>query len=108
MAAEPLLLLFDIDGTLVSGAAEAHAQALHEALQAVHGVDARRVPIPIPPAGRTDPETAWALLLRAGAQADELRCLAVATGPYPADALGDADAVVGDAGELRGVLKEML
>ena len=42
------------------------------------------------------------------AQADELRCLAVATGPYPADALGDADAVVGDAGELRGVLDEML
>ena len=56
MATEPLLLLFDIDGTLVTGAAEAHAQALHEALQAVHGVDARRVPIPIPPAGRTDPE----------------------------------------------------
>src|SRR5436309_11842526 len=233
MATEPLLLLFDIDGTLVTGAAEAHAQALHEALQAVHGVDARRVPIPIPPAGRTDPEIARALLLSAGvsaeqidergdevreqccrayvrlcpddlshtvlpgvpqlldwlagrdavilglltgnyepvarlklrraglgaafasgqgafgsdsedrtvlpalprrragtvglphprgrtiiigdtprdiacAQADELRCLAVATGPYPADALGDADAVVGDAGELRGVLEEML
>ena len=42
------------------------------------------------------------------ARADEVRCLAVATGPYPADALGDADAVVGDAGELRGVLEEML
>ena len=233
MDATSLLLLFDIDGTLVTGAAEAHAQAMHEALHTVHGVDARRLRIPIAPAGRTDPEIARALLLSAGvsaaqiddradevreqccrayvrlcppdlrgtvlpgipqllawlaqredvvlglltgnyepvarlklrraglggsfspgqgafgsdsedrtmlpaiarrragqvgaphprgrtivigdtprdiacARADEVRCLAVATGPYPADALGDADAVVGDAGELRGVLEEML
>src|SRR5437763_1045979 len=72
MASEPLLLLFDIDGTLVTGAAEAHAQALHEALRAVHGVDARRVPIPIPPAGRTDPEIARALLLSAGVSAAQI------------------------------------
>jgi phosphoglycolate phosphatase len=65
----PLLLLFDIDGTLVTGAAEAHAQALHESLQIVHGVDARRVSIPIPPAGRTDPEIARALLLSSGVSA---------------------------------------
>lgn len=68
----PLLLLFDIDGTLVTGAAEAHAQALHEALRLVHGVDARRVSIPIPPAGRTDPEIARALLLSAGVSATQI------------------------------------
>lgn len=228
-----LLLLFDIDGTLVSGAAEAHAQSLHEALQAVHGVDARQIRISIPPAGRTDPEIARALLVGAGvsaadideradevrehccrayarlcppdlshtvlpgvpsllawlashpgvelglltgnyepvarlklrraglehsfspgqgafgsdsedrtmlpaiarrragklgaphpraqtivigdtprdiacARADDLRCLAVATGPYEAQQLGEADAVVASAGELRGVLTGLL
>ena len=49
MDATSLLLLFDIDGTLVTGAAEAHAQAMHEALHTVHGVDARRLRIPIAP-----------------------------------------------------------
>ncbi len=72
MASQPLLLLFDIDGTLVTGAADAHAQALHEALHAVHGVDARRMPIPIAPAGRTDPEIARALLLGAGVSATQI------------------------------------
>ncbi len=67
-----MLLLFDIDGTLVSGATEAHAEALHEALRAVHGVDARRVRMPIAPAGRTDPEIARALLLGAGVGADQI------------------------------------
>ena len=233
MSPAQLLLLFDIDGTLVSGAAEAHAQALHEALQAVHGVDARRVGMPIAPAGRTDPEIARALLLAAGvsatqideraddvkeaccrayarlappdlsaavlpgipalldwldgqpaarlglltgnyepvarlklrragigghfpsgqgafgsdsedrtmlpaiarrragargaphpreqalvigdtprdiacARADDMRCIAVATGPFAADDLGEADLVVAGAGELRGVLEELL
>jgi phosphoglycolate phosphatase len=68
----PLLLLFDIDGTLLTGAAEAHAQALHEALGLVHAVDARRVSIPISPAGRTDPEIARALLLNAGVSATQI------------------------------------
>ena len=40
-AAAPLLLLFDIDGTLLSGATAAHSEALHEALRQVHGVDTR-------------------------------------------------------------------
>jgi len=70
--AAPLLLLFDIDGTLLGGAATAHAQALHEALRIVHGVDARQVRIPIPPAGRTDPEIARALLLSAGVSAVQI------------------------------------
>lgn len=72
MAARPLLLLFDIDGTLVTGAADAHARALHEALKAVHGVDARNVRMSVAPAGRTDPEIARALLLGAGVSASQI------------------------------------
>jgi phosphoglycolate phosphatase-like HAD superfamily hydrolase len=68
----PQLLLFDIDGTLVSGAAEAHAQALHEALRLAHGVEARGMPAPIAPAGRTDPEIARGLLLRLGVSAAQI------------------------------------
>jgi phosphoglycolate phosphatase len=70
--AEPLLLLFDIDGTLLTGAADAHARALHEALEAVHHVDSRAVGMPIAPAGRTDPEIARALLLGAGVSAAQI------------------------------------
>jgi phosphoglycolate phosphatase-like HAD superfamily hydrolase len=42
------------------------------------------------------------------ARADEVGIVAVATGRYSADALGDADAVAGDAGELRGELEGLL
>jgi phosphoglycolate phosphatase-like HAD superfamily hydrolase len=38
------------------------------------------------------------------ARADGVRCVAVATGPYGADALGAADAVVGGLGALPDVL----
>jgi phosphoglycolate phosphatase-like HAD superfamily hydrolase len=38
------------------------------------------------------------------ARADGVRCVAVATGPYGADALGAADTVVGGLGALPGVL----
>ncbi len=64
-----LLLLFDIDGTLLGGAAEAHRDALHAALLAVHGIDAQTVRRTISPAGRTDGEIARALLLAAGVSA---------------------------------------
>lgn len=67
--AAPLLLLFDIDGTLLSGATTAHSQALHEALHQVHGVDSRRHGAGIDPAGRTDGEIARLLLLDAGLSA---------------------------------------
>ena len=67
-----MLLLFDIDGTLVSGATEAHAEALHDALLAVHGVDTRRLALRLHPAGRTDPEIARALLLGAGVSAAQI------------------------------------
>lgn len=64
-----MLLLFDIDGTLVSGAADAHRDAMHGALLAVHGVDANTVHGPLEPAGRTDGEIARTILLDAGVSA---------------------------------------
>jgi phosphoglycolate phosphatase-like HAD superfamily hydrolase len=63
-----VLLLFDIDGTLLIKAAGAHREALHEALRVVHGVadlDDRG----LQPAGRTDAEIARQLLVGAGVSA---------------------------------------
>ena len=68
-AAAPLLLLFDIDGTLLSGATSAHSEALHEALLEVHGINTRGHGAGIDPAGRTDGEIARLLLLDAGVSA---------------------------------------
>jgi phosphoglycolate phosphatase len=68
-AAAPLLLLFDIDGTLLSGATTAHSEALHEALHEVHGINTRGHGAGIDPAGRTDGEIARLLLLNAGVSA---------------------------------------
>lgn len=67
-----MLLLFDIDGTLVAGATDAHRDALHAALREVHGVDASSVRRPVAPAGRTDGEIARALLLSAGVSAERI------------------------------------
>jgi phosphoglycolate phosphatase len=67
-----LLLLFDIDGTLLSGATEAHRDAMHEALKAVHSVDARGMDRPLAAAGRTDPEIARRILLDAGVSAERI------------------------------------
>lgn len=67
-----LLLLFDIDGTLLAGATEAHGDALHAALAEVHGVDARKVGPTLSPAGRTDGEIARAILLDAGISAERI------------------------------------
>ena len=50
-------------------AADAHRDALHAALLAVHGLDAEEIRHPIAPAGRTDGEIARALLLAAGVTA---------------------------------------
>ncbi|MGZ4168389.1 MAG: haloacid dehalogenase-like hydrolase [Solirubrobacteraceae bacterium] len=73
MAADaPLLLLFDIDGTLLQRAAGAHSEALHEALREVHGVDTRGHRAQIAPAGRTDGEIARLLLLGAGVSARDI------------------------------------
>lgn len=64
-----MLLLFDLDGTLLHAATMAHVEAMHEALRTVHGVDASRVPLKLSAAGRTDPEIARAILLAAGVSA---------------------------------------
>ncbi len=65
----PLLLLFDIDGTLVARAAQEHAAALREAIRQVHDVDTRAIRSQISPAGRTDGEIARLLLLASGVSA---------------------------------------
>jgi phosphoglycolate phosphatase-like HAD superfamily hydrolase len=72
----PLLLLFDVDGTLLRGATDAHSDALHAALHEVHGIDAARVRWTLAPAGRTDSEIARAILLGAGISAQRIddRC----------------------------------
>jgi len=84
--ADELLLLFDIDGTLLAGATEAHAAALHAALREVHGLAEidRSLVRSYDPAGRTDPEIARAILLAHGVSADRIDARAddvrVATG----------------------------
>ncbi len=65
-----MLLLFDIDGTLVGSATTAHRDALHGALLEVHGVDAQAIRGPLSPAGRTDGEIARAILVGAGVGRD--------------------------------------
>jgi len=67
-----VLLLFDIDGTLVGRAAGAHRDALHAALLEVHGVDVQPGRDSISPAGRTDGEIARLLLLGAGVPAQQI------------------------------------
>jgi phosphoglycolate phosphatase len=62
-----VLLLFDIDGTLLIRAAEAHAQALHAAIEEVHGVQAPDTFVAT--AGRTDLAIMRSLLLLCGVDA---------------------------------------
>jgi phosphoglycolate phosphatase len=90
----PLLLLFDIDGTLVRRAGVAHAEALREAVREVHHVDVSSPRASISPAGRTDGEIARLLLLDASVsarsideRADEVRerCCANYARLCPAD-----------------------
>ncbi len=66
-----MLLLFDIDGTLLIGAAGAHRDAIHEALRAVHGVtDPDHGAMQA--AGRTDADIARVLLTNAGVPARDI------------------------------------
>jgi len=64
-----LLLLFDIDGTLLSGATGAHSRALDGAIREVHGVNTDDLRSKIGPAGRTDGEIARLILLDLGVSA---------------------------------------
>ncbi len=66
-----MLLLFDIDGTLLLRAADAHRDAIYEALRAVHGVtrpERRGMEV----AGRTDADIARTLLVHAGVSAERI------------------------------------
>jgi phosphoglycolate phosphatase-like HAD superfamily hydrolase len=57
------LLLFDIDGTVLLRATDAHRDALFTALREVHGLHDPGAARAIDPAGRTDGEIARAILL---------------------------------------------
>jgi phosphoglycolate phosphatase len=61
-----LLLLWDIDGTLLQRASEAHARALFGALRAVHGAGLPLEDAPYEAAGRTDGSIARDILLHCG------------------------------------------
>ena len=66
-----LLLLFDIDGTLLLRASDDHRDAVHAALRRVYRIadpGAARVEA----AGRTDPQIARAILLQSGVSADRI------------------------------------
>jgi phosphoglycolate phosphatase-like HAD superfamily hydrolase len=64
-----VLLLFDIDGTLLLRAAGAHRDAIHEALRVVHGITVLPDRGGTSTAGRTDREIARRLLVAAGVSA---------------------------------------
>lgn len=64
-----VLLLFDIDGTLLLRASDAHRDAIHQGLREVYGVaDPSGIRVGNP-AGRTDSEIARELLAAAGGEA---------------------------------------
>lgn len=67
-----MLLLFDVDGTLMKGASAAHADALCRALENVHNVDVGAIRLTASAAGRTDGEIARLYLLEAGVSAQRI------------------------------------
>ncbi len=103
---EKLLLLFDVDGTLLNDATGPVRDAIRVALQRHHGVDSTRMKRPLSTAGRTDGEIVRAILLDAGVSAariDELAgavretCCELCAGLYPGDL---SDRVIDGVGEL--------
>jgi phosphoglycolate phosphatase-like HAD superfamily hydrolase len=60
-----VLLLFDVDGTLLLRAAEAHKQAFHVALREVYGIE-DATPFRVATPGKTDLQIAREVLLQAG------------------------------------------
>jgi phosphoglycolate phosphatase len=71
-----VLLLFDIDGTLLEGTTQPVGEAMRAALKEVHGVDTSLIRAQIPTAGRTDGEIARAILLDAGVSTKRIDALA--------------------------------
>ena len=70
-----MLVLFDIDGTLLEGTTQPVGEAMSTALRAVHGVDTSFIQTQIVTAGRTDGEIARAILLEAGVSAERIDAL---------------------------------
>lgn len=66
LACTTMLLLFDIDGTLLSGPIREHSKALRTALQDVHGLSETDAGIPVEEAGRTDGQIVRSILTTAG------------------------------------------
>ena len=64
-----MLLLFDVDGTLLLKATAAHAEAVHVALREVYGIGDLSA-VRVEAAGRTDYEIARAICLQLGIGAD--------------------------------------
>jgi len=71
-----VLLLFDIDGTLLTDTRQPVGEAMRLALREVHGVDTSFVRAQIPTAGRTDGEIARAILVDAGVPSERIDVLA--------------------------------
>ncbi len=66
-----MLLLFDIDGTLLLGASDQHRDSIHAALREVHGLtDPAAAHVAAP--GRTDGDIARQILLRSGVSAERI------------------------------------
>lgn len=62
-----MLILLDIDGTLLHGVPQAHTEAMVRALEQVYGIPARADDVAaVVPAGRTDQEIARLVLARHG------------------------------------------
>jgi phosphoglycolate phosphatase len=71
-----VLLLFDIDGTLLGGTRQAVGEAMLAALREVHGIDVGVIRTRIDTDGRTDGEIARAILVGAGVSSDRIDALA--------------------------------
>ena len=66
-----MLLLFDVDGTLLVGASTEHRESIHAALRDVHGLaDPGAADVPAP--GRTDGDISRQILLRSGVDAERI------------------------------------
>jgi phosphoglycolate phosphatase len=71
-----VLVLFDIDGTLLEGTTQPVGEAMRAALEEVHGIDTSVIRTQIATAGRTDGEIARAILLDAGVSTERIDALA--------------------------------
>jgi phosphoglycolate phosphatase-like HAD superfamily hydrolase len=71
-----VLVLFDIDGTLLDATTRPVGEAMSAALEEVHGVDTSMIRSKIETAGRTDGEIAREILVDAGVPSERIDALA--------------------------------